>query len=244
MNLLEVRQQFRDMSGRYDLVHDDFSDNGADRYINEAVRWLDRKIDTVRAHGTCQMLVPHRNWLLQFQAARAVKQVQVNGLPVCIVSPNVVMGEIHRLRGMLPLSWPTMCAVVATQNVHKINEGFVIDSGNYLELFKELSLQPDSPEEVNTLIFSSRIPDKEGALIGIMGVFYQLPLVNDEDTNMWTRIHPMILINAAIRQTYVTSGNKAMLDIFNDSIENDIVTFGLDRVEEAIYGRGQMRSNF
>jgi len=137
-----------------------------------------------------------------------------------------------------------MCAVVATQNVHKINEGFVIDSGNYLELFKELSLQPDSPEEVNTLIFSSRIPDKEGALIGIMGVFYQLPLVNDEDTNMWTRIHPMILINAAIRQTYVTSGNKAMLDIFNDSIENDIVTFGLDRVEEAIYGRGQMRSNF
>lgn len=45
MNLREIRKLFLDMSGRYDLVNEDLSDNGANYYINEGSKWLDSKVD-------------------------------------------------------------------------------------------------------------------------------------------------------------------------------------------------------
>lgn len=50
MNLIEIRELFRNTSGRYDLVNDDFSDNGADLFINDAIKWLDSKIDKSDLH--------------------------------------------------------------------------------------------------------------------------------------------------------------------------------------------------
>lgn len=41
MNLVDIRKMFREVSGRYDLVNVDFTDNGANFYLNEACKWLD-----------------------------------------------------------------------------------------------------------------------------------------------------------------------------------------------------------
>jgi len=151
------------------------------------------------------------------------------------------MGEINRLRGDLPTMPPTACAIVASAKIEQPEEP--IPPELYREFFSAMEILPDTQEEVNAVIFNRRIP-QEGAMVSLTGMFYQLPLINDEDVNYWSRNHHMLLVNSAIRQTYVTSGNKAMLDVFSDAIEKDIVAFGLDRVEEAIFGRGQMRSNF
>ena len=45
MNLLEIRTKFRSISGRYDLVNSDYSDNGANFFIEEGRKWLDSKVD-------------------------------------------------------------------------------------------------------------------------------------------------------------------------------------------------------
>jgi|WetSurMetagenome_2_1015567.scaffolds.fasta_scaffold483570_1 hypothetical protein len=45
MNLLQIREQFRNISGRYDLVNDNLTDNGANLFINEGSTWLDSKSD-------------------------------------------------------------------------------------------------------------------------------------------------------------------------------------------------------
>jgi len=42
MNLLQIRQKLRIESGRFDLVNSDGSDSGADFFINEGSRYLDR----------------------------------------------------------------------------------------------------------------------------------------------------------------------------------------------------------
>jgi hypothetical protein len=44
MNLLQVRTQFAKLSGRYDLVNDDFTDNGADYFLKSALKFLDREV--------------------------------------------------------------------------------------------------------------------------------------------------------------------------------------------------------
>ena len=243
MNLKEIRKLFRDMSGRNDLVNGDLSNNGADFYINEAIRWLDRRIDIARAGGTVNYFVPARNWVSQFPLARAIRQVLVNDEPLCMHTPGLLMREIHRVGGELMNAMPTMCAVLASRADEQINSGYAITPTDYREFFKNLAVVSDTPDEVNTLILNTRVPEP-GAMISILGLFYQTPLIDDNDTNYWSRSHPMILVNSAIRQTYVTSGNKAMLDIFNDAIDKDIMAFGLDRVEETIFGSGQMRSNF
>jgi hypothetical protein len=50
MNLLQIRTKFRSVSGRYDLVNDNFSDNGANFFIEEGRKWLDSKVDKKMIH--------------------------------------------------------------------------------------------------------------------------------------------------------------------------------------------------
>jgi hypothetical protein len=45
LTLAQVRAKFRDISGRYDLVDGSNIDNGANFFIQEASKWLDKKAD-------------------------------------------------------------------------------------------------------------------------------------------------------------------------------------------------------
>ena len=53
MNLLQIRTKFRDISGRFDLVNSDYSDNGADFYINEGRKFLDRLGEVQKSWASC-----------------------------------------------------------------------------------------------------------------------------------------------------------------------------------------------
>lgn len=246
MNLRNVRELFREMSGRYDLVNDDLSDHGADEYINEAVRWLDRKTDVNRSWGTQPYWVPQGTWIMQFPTARAVRTVRINDEPVCVIPPSSILSEINRLQGRLPVAFPCSCAIVASRKINLLDEennDKPIPAESFRKIFTAMEILPDTQDEVNTVIFNGSTPVAD-AMITLTGTFYQPKLIEDDDENYWTRNYHMLLINAVIRQVHVTTGNKALLDIMNAALDADIVTFGLDIVDEAIYGSNQMRSNY
>src|SRR5271157_1525248 len=75
MNLREIRTQFRDLSGRFDLVNADDTDNGANFYINEGSRWLDRSLRFNKDEGSFLSILNVGTWYIQFPMARAVKKV-------------------------------------------------------------------------------------------------------------------------------------------------------------------------
>ena len=52
MNLIEIRTMFRDISGRYDLVNTDLSDNGADIYIQQGQKSLERRTNYTPSTAT------------------------------------------------------------------------------------------------------------------------------------------------------------------------------------------------
>jgi len=51
MNLLEIRTQFAKLSGRYDLVNNDFTNNGADYFLKAGLKFLDRRVEFDKDFG-------------------------------------------------------------------------------------------------------------------------------------------------------------------------------------------------
>ena len=80
MNLLQLRQKFRSESGRFDLVNSNGTDNGADFYINEGSKHLDR-LETVEkslAYNYSKLTTGH--YFISFPYCRAVQEVWVFNL--------------------------------------------------------------------------------------------------------------------------------------------------------------------
>jgi len=77
MNLLQVRTKFRGISGRHDLVNADFSDNGADFYINEGRKFIDRLDETQKSWASCFRFLEVGQFSVSFPHCRAIKEVWV-----------------------------------------------------------------------------------------------------------------------------------------------------------------------
>ena len=75
MNLLELRLQFRSISGRFDLVEEDGTDTGANFYINAGQRHLDRMDETQKSWGIAHRFCEVNRYSAQFNWCRAVKEV-------------------------------------------------------------------------------------------------------------------------------------------------------------------------
>ena len=75
MNLLQIRQQLRAVSGRFDLINADDSDNGANFYINAGQKYLDRLTTTQKSYGICYRFCAVGAHSVQFPYCRAVKEV-------------------------------------------------------------------------------------------------------------------------------------------------------------------------
>jgi len=243
MNLITIRKLFRDMSGRYDLVNDDLSNNdelngGADVFINEGSRWLDRRTIIERSWITHPQWVTQGTWVVQFPTARSVQQVRVDDVQVARVSLAELMTTINQRRGELSEGIPVSYALVATKPL-----ATPVNVSDYQEFFSTLELTPDTLEEANTVIFSSMVPTV-GAMVTVVAKFYQRALVQDDDVNHWSRTHPVLLVNSAVRQSHIASGNKALLDIINQEIDKDLAAMSADRVEDDTWGAVQMRSNY
>ena len=72
-----MRTKFRDLSGRYDLVNDDFSDNGADFFINEARKFLDRLDETQKSWAVRLCRLDVDAIYATFPYCRSIKEVWV-----------------------------------------------------------------------------------------------------------------------------------------------------------------------
>jgi hypothetical protein len=232
MNLLEIRGKFRDLSGRYDLVGVDGGDLGANFFINEASKWLDRTVELQKSFGTYMEIVPLGTWNLDFPYARAIKEVWLTTADgrwqlTKVRYQDLIAGYFTKLPALItkgtPLYYsPTISRYMPTdltaEELAAISAytGMVTVAGN----------------SYNAVMLSTPL-DKE-ALVEVKGLFYSPELVEDEDENAWSVNHPLLLIQVAIRQTHFISGNKPMLDVLDRGIDGDLTRLGYDIVEEQI----------
>jgi hypothetical protein len=75
MNYKDVRKKFVELSGRYDLTNADWTDNGADFFINAGQRYLDRQYGTGKAKAKHIQSVSAGTTLIKTTGLRSVLEV-------------------------------------------------------------------------------------------------------------------------------------------------------------------------
>lgn len=232
MNLIQIREKFRELSGRYDLVDDDLGDNGADFYINEASKWLDRLAETTKTFGSFMTIIAAGAWYVRFPFARAIKEVWISTAAGRWQLEkkrlqDLIAGYITEPPASITNGTPYYFSPAISRYIPEVVSAVTLATfANYINVMTNTNLEYDA------VMFS--VPIDQGALVEVYGLFYNKALNDDEDENYWSVSHPMLLIEAAIRQTYKISGNSAMLKISNDTIGRDLIEIDKDFVEQMI----------
>jgi hypothetical protein len=238
MNLLQIRTKLRELSGRFDLVNSDFTDNGADFFINAGSRYLDRIDETQKSAGQYFVLLTAGSYSCSFPYCRALKEVwvatsterwQLKKMPLQDAMA-AYMGDLPSARQSGSPSYYSPCITRyipedATAVELTAFSGFVdIPSGN--------------AHEYNALLLNC--PTDVQLMVDIRGLFYSMSLIADTDINYWSVNHPALLIMSAMRQIEVMNRNTQGVKDWNESIGTEVHQLGLDFIEEEIAEVDQM----
>jgi len=238
MNLLQIRQQFRTISGRHDLVNLDGSDNGANFYINEGSRYLDRLDENQKSWASRFVWLQAGLWGVQFEYCRAIKEVWVSSTTERWQLEKKRLQDLRseymsEMPSERDTGDPLYYAPTLTRYIPEDAEvgdiesfiGFVDIPTGDAHLFNSILIAPPADELLS---------------VEIVGLFYNTSLDADTDENYWSVAHPMLLIMAAMRYVEVINRNTQGVNDWEAVISRDIATIGFDLVEELIAEVDQM----
>jgi len=232
MNLLQTRTQFRKVSGRFDLVNADFSDNGADFFINEGRKFLDRLDETQKSWASCFRFVEIGRFSASFPHCRAIKEVWVGSITARwqlekIALQELVSGFLTGLPSSRSVGTPLYYSPCLTRYIPEDAEVGDIES-----FVGWVDIPAGGAHEYNAILLN--VPAEEKLSVDIKGLYYSHELTADTDTNFWSEVHPLLLIMAAMRYTEVVNRNTQGVKDWEASIKTDMTGIGMDLVEELI----------
>lgn len=238
MNLLQLRKKFRDISGRHDLVNEDGSDNGADFFIYEGQKFLDRLDETRKSWGSAVKSLSIGSYTAQMQYCRAIKEVwaasatsrwQLEKMKLQDLISKYISEPTSERENGTPLYYsPTFARYIPSDPT----------SVEFGDLLSWLDISSSEGSTYNSIILDT--PTEETLILEIKGLFYTPQLVNETDTNYWSDAQPMLLIMSAMRQLETMNRNPTGVKDWNDSIITEMRQLGYDLVEEIIAESDQM----
>jgi len=230
--LVEVRQNFAVLSGRYELVTDgaggDWTDNGADLFLQAGQDMLDRLslipenegriIDTIAADGYYVEFNKRCRFITSVWAASSESRVKLE---------KVDWDDLHDLYNK-PIA--------------------DVDTGAPLYYCPALLREIDVTDKNATGTFfnytKSSSADYRGVLImppvgeaydvEVYGKFYQTALTAEDQTNYWTSLHPLTLVKAALYHLETSYRNSEGAKDWMRAIMVDVDQINMDFVEEEV----------
>lgn len=207
--LAGVRRMLVLESGRYDLVRDaannDFTDLGlANYYINNAQRWLDRRLPYHKTSARLYKTLAAGASMITFTMARSVTDVW----------------RINDDGSFTRIPWATLHVGLApdqkddTQEDHPDVETVVF--GNHWAT-QAIYVEPDTESSRNLIIWAN---------------WYCPKLVNDTDVSFWTVQHPELLVRAACMQIEIGMRNSQGVNDFSGPLLDDVRHVSMDLAEE------------
>ena len=232
MNLLQIRTKFREISGRFDLVNADFSDNGADFFLNEGRKFLDRLDETQKSWASAFRFVNIGGFSAQFQQCRAIKEVwatsttsrwQLEKMSLQeLIAEYLTDAPADRAVGCPLYYCPAITRYIPENAPLADFEAFI----GWVDI-------PAGPTHgYNSILIN--VPAEEKIFLEIKGLFYSFELTLDTDTNYWSVMHPLLLIMAAMRQIEIVNRNTQGVNDWTGSIGVEMKQLGMDLVEELI----------
>jgi len=232
MNLLELRTQFRKISGRFDLVNEDGSDNGADFYLNEGRKYLDRLDETQKSWASSFRFVEVGGFSAFFPLCRAIKEVwaasiserwQLEKVPL----QELISGYMTELPASRDTGTPLYYSPCITRYVPE--DADVTDIESFVGW---VDIPAGNVHEYNAILIN--VPTDEKISLEIKGLYYSHELSAETDTNYWSVVHPLTLVMSAMRYLEVVNRNTQGVNDWTAAIKAETTGIGMDLVEELI----------
>lgn len=247
MNLLDLRKQFIQISGRYDLVVDTTTwvDNGANFFINAGQMYLDQKGETKRGDAVYYKKLVAGNVGCNFPDCRAIREVwfqdQTEGVRVKLEKKSKVeimdlykdyygqqVPAAQETYGPLYYYLPTLRVYPDNITIAQIESyiGFMDSlpsSGS--TIYNGLIVMPASNHEI---------------VLEVYGLFSSPTFVADTDETFWSMQYPIVLLWAALRELEITYRNTEGAKDWENAIVGRLMDIDKDNVEEIIADVNQM----
>ena len=238
MNLLQLRTKFRQVSGRADLVNVDFTDNGADFYINEGRKFLDRLIETQKTIASCFRFVPIDGFSAQFPHCRAIKEVWATSTSARWRLEKMNLSDLiaDYLTGLPSSRTAGLPLYYAPATTRYIPEDAGAD--DFEAFIGFVDIPEGNAHEYNSVLLN--VPVEEKLSLEIKGLYYSMELVEETDENYWSVVHPLLLITATMRYLEVINRNTQGVNDWTASITTEMNQIGFDLVEELIADADEM----
>lgn len=245
MNLLELRTALVNRTGRFDLVVDTsaYADNGANSFIQEANRWLDRRYFVDKAEGRFFKKVTAGAYGVIIPDARVVKEVWVAD---STSRKRLEKVDLHNLRGengyetpltSLDRGRPLYYALTSVRMVPE-NPVLTIEEAGPIIGYADLMLSETYGTLSGTSTFTSYngllfMPPADGTYsVEVLGFFYSKKLTANADQNHWSVVYPDVLLMAACRQIEVFNRNTEGVKDWTIAIEEEMFGISADGIEQ------------
>jgi hypothetical protein len=230
MNLIEIRKQLASITGRYDLMNDDFTDNGIDFYINAGQNLLDKRgICVDNEIGLYIPLVANDYSVSLNRKIVSIQEVWINDNETRSKLDKVTLPELKEYYSdVISDITPGRPIYYTLANIRALEAADRDDIGTFLNLefiagtdYRGLILGPPSDGDYTLEIF---------------GKFYNTILSANNQENYWTVNNPEVLIKASMYQLYKMTGRSRDADDIANALNIELSDIDKSIVEEDIYG--------
>lgn len=235
MTLVELRTQLIKVSGRYDLVVDavDYADNGANFYINAAIKMLDRLLGLPETKANLYYPLTAGEYSITFQhGCRVIEDVWVNDGESRIQLGKISLGE---------LKYAYNDTAATTDN--GVPSYFAIAELRALETTSRDSLgvflnktwdEDDTNYNYRGIIIAP--PADTNYVVEVSGWFKTATLTEDEDSNYWTLEEDDLLLRTAMYKLEAFGRGTENAKNWLSAIQADVLEIGKDIAQEESNG--------
>lgn len=208
MTLLQIRQKFVELSGRYDLVVSPTTftpDNGANFFIQAGQRFLDNLHEKQLAWYKKNLAVGDA--VVDVQYAKSIKEVWVMNSDGRVQLDKVDYGWLRENYSKPVASLTQGDPLYYAVGVNKLSPGQIAlttgaGASPYTAQFtyghEDLIFANELSEGYLYTTVLIAPPTDEVKTIEILGQFFSLPLSTDTQVNFWSEQYPELLLKAAL----------------------------------------------
>lgn len=231
MNLLEVRSKLREISGRFDLVNEDSSNNGADFYIQNGCKFLDLSTEIKNSEASCFRFLTRGLFSISIPNCRVVKSVRGSNSEGCWTLKKKdlkdMFSEYFSNFDFSDFGSPTYYSLIPSKYIPP-----ELTANNFESFLGATNFPAENIYGEKSLIFN--IPVELRTSFEVSGFYYSEKLAEDLDENFWSSQHPMLLIMATMRGLEIINRNTQGVNDWTRSIMMEIEMLNKDFVDECI----------
>ena len=226
MTHLQIRELFRTISGRFDLVNADGTDNGATFFLNNGLKYLDTSIEFEKSIGRVFKKVAVGDHLVQFTDARAIHQVWAADEESRWQLGFQSFQELRLLYSKKPgdesKGSPDKYTKAFLRPIPETLSAQDLTDLDWVTDYMTGVITDGTQHLYNGVLFMP--PADKAYMIEVVGEFYTPRMSNDDDVNFWTTAHPDLVIMSAMLSIEAIRDWVNSINLYLEQLEKDVAS--------------------